>query len=81
MTLNIIQQYAIKLVVDGAESLAEDDLDEDGEFKNEEDHEAACEMAIKIAHAIKNNPELVLALVGEVAEGGSLVTATTMHTV
>jgi hypothetical protein len=57
-----IQEYAIELVAYGAESFAEDDLNEDGEVADD-DHGAACDLAIKIAHAIKANPAAVLALV------------------
>lgn len=55
------EQYAIKLVADGAEMVAEDDTNEDGEIA-EDDHEAACDLAIDIANAIRDNPEVVLAL-------------------
>lgn len=61
--MKTIEEYAIDLVTDGAESVAEDDLNEDGEIADE-DHEAAMDLAIEIAHAIKANPRAVLALVG-----------------
>ena len=70
--MNQIQRYAIKLVAEGAESTAEDDLDEDGEFDSGEDHCVAQNLAILIAHAIRDNPEIILALVGHVVKGGKL---------
>jgi hypothetical protein len=57
-----IEEYAIALVVDGAESHAEDDLNEDGEIEPDH-HLEACDLAIRIAHAIRDNPAVVLALV------------------
>lgn len=57
-----IEEYAIDLVAVGAESVAEDDLNEDGEIADA-DHQQACDLAIKIAHAIRANPAAVLALV------------------
>lgn len=40
-----IRKYAVKLIVDGATSHAEDDLNEDGELTDEE-HEQAVEFAL-----------------------------------
>lgn len=60
--LKTIEEYAVELVADGAESFAEDDLNEDGEIANDQ-HEQACDLAIEIAHAIKAQPEKVLELV------------------
>jgi hypothetical protein len=61
--MKTIEEYAIELVADGAESCAEDDLNESGDV-TDEDHGAAMDLAIKIARAIKANPDAVLALVG-----------------
>jgi hypothetical protein len=57
-----VEQYAIGLVCDGAESTAEDDLNEDGAIADG-DHGAACDLAIRIAKAIRKHPEVVLELV------------------
>lgn len=59
-----VEEYAIDLVVEGAESYAEDDMDENGELDNTDDLRAAITLAIDIAHAIRANPHTVLALVG-----------------
>jgi hypothetical protein len=58
-----IEEYAINLVAEGAESVAEDDLNENEDIADE-DHGAAIHLAIRIAHAIKANPGAVLALLG-----------------
>lgn len=58
-----VEEYAIDLVCHGTESLAEDDLNENEDIADA-DHEAACNLAIKIARAIRKNPGVVLALVG-----------------
>jgi len=58
-----VEQYAIKLVCDGAESTAEDDLNEDGAIADA-DHGAACDLALEIARAIRDDPRAVLNLVG-----------------
>lgn len=61
--MNEIEKYAVELVADGAESTAEDDLNEDGKLSDIH-HEEACGLAVDIATAIRNNPAAVLALVG-----------------
>lgn len=63
--MKTIEEYAIELVVDGAESCAEDDTNE-GEEIADEDHKAATDLALDIARAIKNNPQAALALAGHV---------------
>ena len=60
--MKTVEEYAIELVADGAESTAEDDLNEDGEIADE-DHEAACDLALRICAAIRKHPAEVLALV------------------
>jgi hypothetical protein len=55
-----IEQYAAELVADGAESHAEDDLNEDGEV-NEPDHLAACALALDIVRAIRARPDELIA--------------------
>jgi len=61
--MKTIEQYAIDLVASGAESTAEDDLNESEEIADE-DHQAACDLAIKIAHFIRKYPHTVLNLLG-----------------
>lgn len=57
-----IEEYAIQLVAVGAESYAEDDMNE-GEDIADADLRPAIKLAVKIAHAIRANPQAVLALV------------------
>jgi hypothetical protein len=52
-----IEQYAVTLVADGAESLAEDDIDEDGDFADRRDWVEAAELGVSMARAIKDNPD------------------------
>lgn len=59
--MKTIEEYAIELVADGAESLAEDDMNEDGDIA-EEDHDAAMDLALRIARGIRANPAAALAL-------------------
>jgi hypothetical protein len=56
-----IEEYAIDLVCVGAEHVAEDDLNEDEQIADA-DHQAACDLAIDIAHAIRDNPQVALEL-------------------
>jgi uncharacterized protein (DUF2461 family) len=55
--MNDIEKYAVKLVGEGAESVAEDDIDEDGEFANEDDWRTAADLGVKMGRAIKDHPE------------------------
>lgn len=55
-----IEAYAVNLVGSGAESLAEDDIDEDGEFEDEDDWRAAADLGVKMARAIKDHPDAFL---------------------
>lgn len=55
-----VEEYAIDLIASGTESLAEDDLNEDGEIADEL-HDEACGLAIDAAHAIKANPQAFMA--------------------
>lgn len=67
--MKTVEEYAVDLVADGAEHVAEDDLNEDGDIA-EEDHQEACDLALEIAAAIRKRPEVVLALVGRGPAGG-----------
>jgi hypothetical protein len=58
-----IEEYAVALVAEGAESYAEDDTDENGELASTDDLRAAIRLACDIAHAIRDNPAAALALV------------------
>ncbi len=58
-----VEEYAIDLVCTGAEHVAEDDLNESEEIADDH-HQEACDLAIAIEHAIRTNPDTVLALVG-----------------
>lgn len=59
--MNEMEKYAVRLVAEGAESTAEDDTDEDGVFASEDDWRGAGDLGVKMARAIKNNPEAFLA--------------------
>lgn len=56
-----IEHYAVSVVASGAESHAEDDMDEDGEFEREEDWRAAADLGVEMALAISANRESFLA--------------------
>ncbi len=59
--MKTIEQYAIDLIIEGARSCAEDDLNESEEIADA-DHQAACDLALRLARAIESNPGAVLAL-------------------
>ncbi len=63
-----VEEYAIDLLVSGTEHVAEDDLNEDDAIADHL-HREACGLAIDIAHAIRDNPQVVLDLVARVREG------------
>jgi hypothetical protein len=69
MAEKTIEEYAVDLVVDGATSFAEDDMNEDGEVADE-NHQDACDLALEIAKAIRDNPQAVLALVARAHHAG-----------
>jgi hypothetical protein len=50
-----VEEYAIELVVEGAQHVAEDDTNESGEI-GDGDHEDACDLALDMAKAIRDNP-------------------------
>jgi hypothetical protein len=54
-----IEAYAAKLVAEGGESAAEDDLNESEEFSEAEELQwrEATELGVKMAQAIGQNPE------------------------
>jgi hypothetical protein len=56
-----VEDYAIELLADGAESTIEDDLNEDGNL-SEEEHDEACHLAMAIVQAIRANPQVIIAL-------------------
>lgn len=51
-----VEEYAIDLVVEGADHVATDDTNESGEIGGK-DHQAACDLALDMAKAIKDNPQ------------------------
>jgi hypothetical protein len=55
--MNDIEKYAVGLVGVGAMSYAEDDIDEDDEFADRNDWLAARNLGLKMALAVKNNPD------------------------
>jgi hypothetical protein len=55
-----IEKYAVGLVEAGAAFFAQDDMDESGEFTNEEEWREACALGARMALAVKNNPESFL---------------------
>lgn len=54
------EMYAIQMVADGAESHAENNLNEDGELSDAE-HEAAMSLGCAMARAIADNPASFMA--------------------
>lgn len=46
------EAYALQMVLSGAESVIEDDLNEDGEL-SEEQHTRSCEFGYALLHAIR----------------------------
>lgn len=46
------EAYALQMVLSGAESVIEDDLNEDGELSDEQ-HTRACEFGYALLHAIR----------------------------
>lgn len=46
------EQCALQMVLSGAESVIEDDLNEDGELSDEQ-HERSCEFGYALLHAIR----------------------------
>jgi hypothetical protein len=56
------EEYAVKLIADGGESTAEDDLNEDGECDDAE-HDRAVVLACAMAWTIGNNANSFLAWV------------------
>lgn len=59
--LTPVERYAIDMIADGAESVIDDDLNEPGMLSDRE-HEAACDLALRIVRGIRDNPAAVLAL-------------------
>jgi hypothetical protein len=59
--VNDIEKYAVTLVGAGALSYAEDDIDEEGEFDAEDDWRTARTLGLKMATAVRDNPEAFLA--------------------
>lgn len=66
-----IEKYAVDLVGSGAESIAEDDMDEDGVFEDEADSQAAADLAVDMAQAIRGNPDSFLTWFRSVTDGPS----------
>ncbi len=54
-----IEKYAVKMLHEGGEGIAEDDLNEDDELSNR-DHRKACDLSIDMAHAVRDNADSFL---------------------
>lgn len=52
-----IEKYAVDMVASGAQSFAEDDMDEDGEFADPAAWRTAVDLGVGMALMIKANPE------------------------
>jgi len=63
--MKTVEEYAVDLVCDGAESHAEDDIDEDGELTALE-HEVAVDLAMRIIRALRAHPEALVRWAGGV---------------
>lgn len=59
--MKTVEEYAIDMVAAGAESLIEDDLNEDDEI-SDEDHKAAVDLALAMVRAIREFPDVVIAM-------------------
>lgn len=59
--LSPVEQYAVELVADGAESHREDDLNEDGKLSDDK-HDEALKLAHTIVQAIRANGRAILDL-------------------
>lgn len=66
--MQTIQEYAIALVTDGAQSAIEDDLNKDG-MVAEDDHAEATSLALALVRGIKANPIAMLTLVERTLDG------------
>lgn len=53
--MKTVEEYAINLVVEGGEHLAQEDMNESGDIADK-NHQAACDLALDMAKAIRNNP-------------------------
>ena len=62
--LTDVQRYALQLIIDGATSHAEDDLNEDGAI-SDQDHTEAVELALAITRAIRRYSHVLLELTEE----------------
>lgn len=62
LALTSIEQYAISMILDGAEAIIDDDLDEDGKL-SDEDHSTATDLAYEIVGWIRENPHTLLRLI------------------
>lgn len=56
------EEYAIQLIIDGAASTAEDDLNEDGAIADNQ-HQEACDLALAIVRAIREDATIRAQLV------------------
>lgn len=61
--MKTIEEYALGIVTDGAESMVEDDMDEDGDLPGEEEHEKAVDLAYALIRVIREQPGVLLELV------------------
>jgi hypothetical protein len=59
--LTDVQAYAIDLVAEGAEGVAEDDLDENGVLNDDDKLGEAIDLACTMARTIGSNPAAFLA--------------------
>jgi hypothetical protein len=58
--MDAIETYAVGLVEAGAAYFSQDDMDESGEFDDEQEWRKACDLGKNMAGAIKRNPESFL---------------------
>lgn len=65
--MKTIDEYALDLVADGAQSIVEDDMNENEEIADA-DHEAARQRAYQIIDAIRAFPLIVLGLADQNAD-------------
>ncbi len=60
--MKTIEEYALDLVINHAQSGVDDDIDEDGDLANDEDHDAARALAQRIVNGMEANPAALIAM-------------------
>ncbi len=62
--LSVAEQYALKLIADGAESFAEDDMNEEG-LLGARQHQTAVRLALSLVDLIRDHGDVILRVLRE----------------